>query len=259
MADYLRWIFGVLVTFTLVPYLTARIVSWVGHIAKKTLVDNLGNSSQLVVGGLGVMIHEFGHAFFAFIFGHKVTKVQLLNIHYQNSGALGSVQHSWNENNIYQRLGNFFIGLAPYYTCSVALYLLQRFLLNAQFNFSSIGIEATINANNLVESVLNNLKTAFANGTWSMILIYLVLTIMIASTGYDLSDADFSTVHKGIIPWIIVQFIIGNVFIIIGKIDVLNSYLLYFTSFSVLFMVHAIISMILAIIVIKLLGIFDIF
>ncbi|MFD1417946.1 hypothetical protein [Companilactobacillus keshanensis] len=259
MEDYFKWILGVLITFTVVPYLTARIVSWIGHVAKKALVNNLGNNSQLVIGGLGVVIHELGHAIFAFIFGHKVTKVQLLNVHYQNSGALGSVQHSWNESNIYQRLGNFFIGLAPYYTCSIALYLLQRFLLKAQFNFSSIGTETTLDATNLIESVLNNLKTAFANGTWSMIILYLILTIMIASTGYDLSDADFSTVHKGIIPWLIVQFVVGNIFIIVGKIDLLNSYLLYFTSFSILFMVHAIISMILAIIVIKILGIFEIF
>lgn len=259
MTDYLKWILGVLVTFTIVPYVTARIVSWIGHIAKKTLVDNLGNNSQLVVGGLGVVIHEFGHALFAFIFGHKVTKVQLLNIHYQNSGALGSVQHSWNENNIYQRLGNFFIGLAPYYTCSLALYLLQKFLLKAQLNFTSMSADTLLDANNLVESVLNNLKMSFANGTWSMIALYLLLTIMIASTGYDLSDADFKTVHQGIIPWLIVQFVVGNAFIIVGKINVLNNYLLYFTSFSIFFMVHAVISMVLAIVVIKILGIFDIF
>lgn len=259
MEDYLKWILEIIINFTVVPYVTARIVSWIGHVAKGMLVNNLGNNSQLVVGGLGVVIHELGHAIFAFLFGHRVTKVQLLNFHYKSSGELGSVSHSWNERNIYQRLGNFFIGIAPYYMCSMVLYFLQKYLLNAQINFTSIGSDSTITISGITELVLNNLKTSFSNGTWSMILLYLILTIMIASTGYDLSDADFQTVNKGIIPWIIVQFVVGNIFIILGKMNTLDNYLLQFTSFSVLFMVHAIFSMVLAMLFIKLLGIFDIF
>lgn len=259
MSDYLKWILEIVVTFTLVPYLTAKLVSWFGHIAKGVLVYNLGNNSQLVVGGLGVIIHELGHAIFAFIFGHNVRKVQLLNFNYRNSGSLGSVEHTWNEKNIYQRLGNFFIGLAPYYMCSVVLYFLQKIMLNAQLNFSGLGSNTDITLSGITELVLNNLKTSYTNGTWLMILLYLILTIMIASTGYDLSDADFQTVNKGILPWIVVQFVIGNVFILLGKMDTLNNYLLEFTSFSILFMVHALLSMLLAIIVIKILGMFNIF
>ena len=259
MEDYLKWILEIIITFTLVPYLTARLVSWFGHVAKSVLVNNLGNNSQLVVGGLGVVIHELGHAIFAFIFGHHVKKVQLLNFNYRNSGALGSVEHTWDERNLYQRLGNFFIGLAPYYMCSIVLYFLQKVMLNAQLNFTTLGADTEITLTGITESVLNNMKTSYASGTWSMILLYLVLTIMIASTGYDLSDADFQTVNKGVLPWIVVQFVIGNVFIILGKMDTLDNYLLEFTSFSILFMVHAVLSMLLAIIVIKILGIFDIF
>ena len=136
--SYFGFVITFVAIFTLVPYLTSLITSWLGHLSKIILVDNLGNNSQLVVGGLGVIIHELGHAIFAYLFGHKVTHVQLLNLNYRQSGALGSVDHRWNDRNVYQMLGNFFIGLAPYYMCSLALFILQKYLLNAQFSISSL-------------------------------------------------------------------------------------------------------------------------
>jgi len=165
--SYFGFVITFVAIFTLVPYLTSLITSWLGHLSKIILVDNLGNNSQLVVGGLGVIIHELGHAIFAYLFGHKVTHVQLLNLNYRQSGALGSVDHRWNDRNVYQMLGNFFIGLAPYYMCSLALFLLQKYLLNAQFSISSLtqslNINTTLSASMIFDSVLDNLKSRIPN------------------------------------------------------------------------------------------------
>lgn len=259
--SYFGFVITFVAIFTLVPYLTSLIVSWLGHLSKIVLVNNLGNNSQLVIGGLGVIIHELGHAIFAYLFGHQVTHVQLLNTNYRQSGSLGSVDHRWNDRNVYQMLGNFFIGLAPYYMCSIALYLLQKFLLKAQFSVTSLtqslNVNTTISMTTILDSVLDNLKSSFANASWSMVIIYVVLTIMIASTGYDLSRNDFMTVNKGILPWVVVLIILGSILYIINVRTAVMTASIYFVSFSLLFMFHAIISIIIAMAVIRILGFFS--
>lgn len=259
--SYFGFVITFVAIFTLVPYLTSLVTSWLGHLSKIILVDNLGNNSQLVVGGLGVIIHELGHAIFAYLFGHQVTHVQLLNTNYRQSGALGSVDHKWNNRNVYQMLGNFFIGLAPYYMCSVALYLLQKFLLKAQFSVSSLtqslNTSTTISVSTLFSSVLDNLKSSFANASWGMVIVYIILTIMIASTGYDLSRNDFMTVNKGILPWVVVLIVLGSVLYVLNIRTAVISNSIYFVAFSILFMIHAVISIVLSMVVIKILGIFN--
>ena len=259
--SYFGFVITFVAIFTLVPYVTSLITSLLGHVSKIILVDNLGNNSQLVVGGLGVVIHELGHAIFAYLFGHQVTHVQLLNLNYRQSGSLGSVDHRWNDRNVYQMLGNFFIGLAPYYMCSIALYLLQKYLLKAQFSITSLTQSLNINDNisisMIFDSVLDNLKSSFANASLGMIALYIVLTIMIASTGYDLSRNDFMTVNKGILPWIVVLIVSGSIFYLINVKTAIISGSIYFVSFSILFMIHAIISILVSMLVIKILGIFN--
>ncbi|GEO48502.1 hypothetical protein [Companilactobacillus kimchii] len=256
--NYFDFVLIFVAIFTLVPYLTSLITSWLGHLSKITLVNNLGNSSQLIVGGVGVIIHELGHAIFAYLFGHKVTNVQLLNLNYRQSGSLGSVDHKWNDRNVYQMLGNFFIGLAPYYMCSLALYLLQKFLLKAQFSFStliqSLNVNKSVSISVIFDSVLDNMKSSFANASWWMILVYVLLTIMIASTGYDLSKNDFITVNKGILPWIVVLLVLGSVLYLFNLRTVVMTGAIYFVAFSILFMFHAIVSIVLSMVVIKILG-----
>ncbi|MBL3530991.1 hypothetical protein JMJ99_06370 [Companilactobacillus zhachilii] len=260
--SYFGFVITFVAIFTLIPYLTSLITSLLGHLSKRTLVNNLGNSSQLVVGGLGVIIHELGHAIFAYLFGHKVTNVQLLNLNYRQSGALGSVDHRWNDRNVYQMLGNFFIGLAPYYMCSIALFLLQKYLLNAQFSISSLtqslNINTTLSASMIFDSVLDNLKASFANASLGMIALYIVLTIMIASTGYDLSSNDLMTVNKGILPWVVTLLILGSIFYVLNVRTAVISGSVYFIAFSVLFMFHAIISIVLSMGVIKILGLVNV-
>ena len=256
--NYFDFVIIFVAIFTLVPYVTSLITSWLGHLSKIMLVNNLGNNSQLIVGGAGVIIHELGHAIFAYLFGHQVTKVQLLNVNYKSSGALGSVDHRYNDRNVYQLLGNFFIGLAPYYMCSIVLYLLQKFLLKAQFSLTalvqSLNIDTQLSASMIFDSVLDNLKSSFANASWWMILIYIVLTIMIASTGYDLSRNDFLTVNKGILPWVVVLIVLGSILYLLNLRLVTMTAAIYFITFSILFMLHAIISIVLSMIVIKILG-----
>ena len=70
----------------------------------------LGQKGYLYIfGWLGTSVHELGHAIFAIIFAHKISKIKLFT---PNSGkSLGQVKHSYTKGNPYQTIGNFFIGI----------------------------------------------------------------------------------------------------------------------------------------------------
>ena len=72
-------------------------------------------------------IHELSHAFFCLLFGHKIQKIVLFNP--DKRGTLGYVNHSYNNHNLWQVMGNFFIGIAPLFGGLFTLYLLTYCLL----------------------------------------------------------------------------------------------------------------------------------
>ncbi len=87
-----------------------------------------GTAVCYITGAVGTPIHECSHALFCLIFGHKINEIKLFQIN-SADGTLGYVNHSYNPKNIYQRIGNFFIGVAPIIVISAVLYLLAWLLL----------------------------------------------------------------------------------------------------------------------------------
>jgi hypothetical protein len=79
-------------------------------------------------GWLGTIIHELGHAFFCLVFGHKITAMKLFDPD-PETGTLGYVQHAYDSSNIYQLVGNFFIGIGPILLGIALIYLLLHLLL----------------------------------------------------------------------------------------------------------------------------------
>ena len=79
-------------------------------------------------GWLGTIVHELGHAVFCLIFGHKITDMKLFHPDPQ-TGTLGYVKHTYKSNNIYQLMGNFFIGIGPILLGTAVIYLLSYWLL----------------------------------------------------------------------------------------------------------------------------------
>ena len=76
---------------------------------------------------IGVVIHECGHAVFCIIFGHKIKKISFFSP--SADGTLGSVSSSYNPNNLYQRIGLFFVGTGPVWFGLLALFLISWLLL----------------------------------------------------------------------------------------------------------------------------------
>lgn len=106
-----------------------------GFLEKETdrnLMQRFGQTGVLLTSLLGTPVHEIGHAAMALLFGHKITKIKLLQVNHPN-GVLGYVEHSYNPKNFYQRVGNFFIALGPIFSGTASLFAAMYFLLPKTF------------------------------------------------------------------------------------------------------------------------------
>lgn len=88
----------------------------------------LGGKAIYMSAWIGTPIHELSHALFCFVFGHKIQRIVLFNP--DKRGTLGYVTHSYNNRNLWQVMGNFFIGIAPLFGGLLGLYLMTCLLLD---------------------------------------------------------------------------------------------------------------------------------
>ncbi len=80
---------------------------------------------------LGVVVHELGHAVFALLFGHRIRELKLFAPD-PLTGSLGYVRHAYDPENLYQQIGNFFIGIGPLILGPLAIYFSAKYLLGAE-------------------------------------------------------------------------------------------------------------------------------
>lgn len=93
------------------------------HLMQGRLARSFGWRVVLVTGWLGTPIHEFSHAVACWIFGHRIDEIRLFDPDLEE-GRLGYVRHSYHRGNLYQEIGNVFIGTAPLIGGSLVLLLL---------------------------------------------------------------------------------------------------------------------------------------
>ena len=84
-----------------------------------------------IFGWLGTIIHESGHALFCIIFGHQITEIKWFDFN-SGDGNLGYVKHSYDPDNLYQRIGNFFIGIGPIILGTLVIYYSSRYLIGKE-------------------------------------------------------------------------------------------------------------------------------
>lgn len=178
---------------------------------------NFGYRSKTVcyiTGAIGTPVHECAHALFCLIFGHKITDIKLFQIN-SDDGTLGYVCHSYNKRNIYQRIGNFFIGIAPIIVISALLYLIAWLLMP--------GFVADINGSFNVNDFTNNIGRVFLSlfyvlglffrraASWQWWVFVILGTFLVLHM--TLSTADIKGALSGIlfllIAVLIVDFILG--------------------------------------------------
>lgn len=92
------------------------------------LVEGFRKKRIPLTAWIGVPIHELGHAIMCVLFRHKIVATQFFPTD-TSQGALGYVQHQYNHKSVYQRIGNFFIGIGPIISGITALILLMRYFV----------------------------------------------------------------------------------------------------------------------------------
>jgi hypothetical protein len=90
----------------------------------------MGEKLHIWLTAPGTVVHELGHALFCVLFGHTIRDISLFRP--RKDGVLGYVKHSWNRNNLYQNIGNFFIGTGPIWLGSALIVLISFALFGAE-------------------------------------------------------------------------------------------------------------------------------
>lgn len=196
------------------PIIFVLTLTYINRSSKRSLATRLGVNSQFYLGAIGIAIHEFSHALFALLFGHKIVSIKLLVFPWSKNknDALGYVNHSWNKKSLYQNFGNLFIGIAPILGCSLALILLAYFLEPSLFRNWQQSVYFLVWQRELFQpqQLFYWIKLAYQENSLKFIL-YILLSLNITIGGFDLSNEDLANAKIPLAP----SLAIFSVFIII--------------------------------------------
>ena len=141
---------------------------------------------------VGTVIHELSHALMCVVFRHKIQRLVLFSP--EPDGTLGYVSHSYNPNSFYQKLGCFFIGVAPLFCGIVCIYYLSIYLLPSEI---AMQLSSTYNPFLIFDFIFS---VEFYSNTKSIIWLYLVFSIFLHIT---LSSSDLEGCTTGLLGFII--------------------------------------------------------
>lgn len=213
-------IFGVFFVAGLVLYLLARFT--------RNSFARSGNHKLdiFLTGWLGTPVHELGHAFFCLVFLHRIDKIRLFNFN-PVDGSLGYVHHSYNRNNLYQLIGNLFIGAGPVIFGAGVLYAVMIFLLPNPESITTVISSSDLHFGNIMnlshqwESIVNAGKeiitSVFHAGNFDNISFWIFIYLSLAiSSHMELSPADLRSMLSGLGIVAIVLFIVNFIALIFG-------------------------------------------
>jgi hypothetical protein len=247
----------ILLSFVEMVYLVGVIISigfllgLVEKYSNRMLTRAFGARGVLLTAWIGTPIHEIGHLLMCFVWGHRVTRIKLLQLN-SPDGVLGFVEHQYNRNSIYQQVGNFFIGLGPIFSGIGSLILGMYLLVPRAFATFKVQIHQHVALENLDINVLKVIGGAvvaiskslftFHNLISPTFWLFLVFAISVSSH-IALSKADIQGSAKGLamIFFLLFSFNIVTGFLkldsykMVVQLAEYNAYILAFSSIAVLF------------------------
>ncbi|MFD0896832.1 hypothetical protein [Loigolactobacillus binensis] len=202
----------------LLPFLFVLVLTYLNRNSKQLLVNQFGLQAQVYCGGLGIILHETSHLLTALLFRHKIIDYKLLVLPWHLNAdsteqALGYVKHAATKK-LWPTLGNLFIGIAPIFGCTAAMYLSTYLLLPVTYR----RLEAFVTAPS--GAALQWLLGSFALSSLPLLLLWLVLITNITLGGFDLSPADFKNAATGVLPTLLLLLVISGLIAILGRSDV---------------------------------------
>ncbi len=179
-----------------------------------------------IFGWLGTAVHELSHAFFALIFRHKIKEIKLFTPKAAN-GTLGYVNHTYNKKSIYQRIGNFWIGIGPIIFGTALLFLVSYLLfgINTGSVYSAdYGTDALVKLSSLKILAINTwsgmaawFHLVFANADTALWKIFLMIFIAYSiGSSITLSRSDLKGAAGGFIFFVIILLLFNLATLWIG-------------------------------------------
>ncbi len=219
------------------------LVHYIQRLGIKLLSDMISERPAIIVSGfLGIPIHEIGHAFFCIIFGHKIESITFFD---PDGESLGSVEHSYEADNWWKIMGNYFIGTGPIIFGSIIIALMITFLLpNGTDYFSTLWNSIQENGNNFLgllqtfgDAILLTLKTVFIGNlaTWQF-WVFIIISFNI-SLHMSLSLVDIRGALTGFFKILTVILIFNAVYVWLFffiKFDRIIPYLFFYNSIALL-------------------------
>ena len=215
------------------------------------MYSTFGNKGILFTGIIGTTVHELGHLFMCLIFHHKISSFQLFNLKgYKYEETLGYVSHKYNNRNLYEKAGNFFIGIGPMISGTLFIMISFKLLLPNIYDnlnisrylneLSSINIESMIFL--LISLSKNLLISLFNIKNFNSINFYIFIYLMFSvSSHISLSKKDFKNSFVGIFSLFLIIFMIclfsfifniNHLLLIFIKLII---YLIFFLSIGLIF------------------------
>lgn len=228
-ATQLMWILGTLFVFGFILYLLARFT-------RTTYAKTVGWKLDVVATGwIGTPVHELGHALFCLIFRHKILEMKLFSPN-STDGTIGYVNHSYDKTSIYQRIGNFFIGVGPIIFGAVMLYAALYYLLpNAKEVMAGIDAQSKVMAHanqssfgaifdSLKGTASATLDSLFTWSNFSHLLFWVFLYVAVCiSSHMELSPPDIKGALSGLIT-ILLFFLLVNTIIMLLEVTGVSSH-----------------------------------
>ena len=219
LRDLLLATFGQMVSLLAGVFVIGLLLHFSSHLTFKSLENAFGRKGVYLVAWLGTPIHELGHAFFCFLFLHRIEEIRLFSPD-PVTGTLGYVNHTWNRRNPWAVLGNFFIGIGPVILGSAVLFGLFLWLVpggSAAWDSIMDGVRAAGDFTSwrsyvslLGDSSLAMVRAMFTVenlGTWRF-WIFLYLAVCVASN-LRLSLSDIKGALSGV-GWLVLPFLVVN-------------------------------------------------
>ncbi|MEN8908365.1 MAG: hypothetical protein ABF289_20610 [Clostridiales bacterium] len=224
-----------------------------GILRKKTLgnlYSAFGKNIIYITGIIGTPIHEVGHAIMCLIFTHKVKKIKLFN--FNGGDILGYVNHSYNKNNLYQRIGNLFIAIGPIFSGIFVIFITLYVFVPDSFKFFFEYYSKSINSETLILSTeyfktfgnftLDFLSTILSKINTLGFWIFFIICFSV-SLHMSLSRKDMEGFIDGFISLTVLLLVLNSFLVIIGydstkliaSLFLTNIYIISFLLISLIF------------------------
>ena len=179
-------------------FLIGFALHFVSEFRSRAFAASIGSKAELfLTGWIGIPVHEMGHAVFCIIFRHKITEAKFFSP--EEDGTMGYVRHEYNPKSTYQKIGNFFIGIAPMLFGTLVIYVLFRILLFQSQELNGSG--------EFLKNFLYSLTNDGSFGSWRF-WVFIYLSFGIASH-MKLSTQDFKGAIGGLITLLCLIFLIN--------------------------------------------------